>query len=80
MSSDGWDDSIAYSVVVNHEGQYSIWPADRERPAGWGEVGMQGGKADCLAYVATVWTDMRPRSLRLRMDSEGAAGVLEKDE
>jgi MbtH protein len=56
-----------YKVVVNHEGQYSIWPADRESPPGWADAGKSGSKDDCLAYVEEVWTDMRPLSLRKAM-------------
>jgi MbtH protein len=50
--------------VVNHEEQYSIWPAEREIPAGWREAGKTGFKEECLAYIREVWTDMRPLSLR----------------
>jgi MbtH protein len=64
------DDGRIYKVVVNHEEQYSIWPADRETPAGWREVGKSGMKAECLAYINEVWTDMRPLSLRQRMGDE----------
>jgi MbtH protein len=53
-----------YKVVVNHEEQYSIWPAEREIPAGWKEAGKSGNKAECLAYIEEVWTDMRPLSRR----------------
>jgi len=53
-----------YKVVVNHEGQYSLWFADRENPAGWSDAGKAGTKEDCLAFVERVWTDMRPLSLR----------------
>jgi MbtH protein len=70
----GFDDEGAvFNVVTNAEEQYSIWPADRELPPGWTAVGKQGVKADCLAYIEEVWTDMRPRSLRNAMD-----GVAEK--
>ena len=58
------DDDVLYNVVVNHEEQFSIWPADKPVPAGWDVVGATGSKADCLAYIERVWTDMRPRSLR----------------
>jgi len=61
------DARIVYAVVVNHEGQYSIWPADREMPRGWQKAGHSGTKQACLEYIATVWTDMRPLSLRKRM-------------
>jgi len=59
-----------YKVVVNDEEQYSIWDAESPPPAGWNEVGMSGTKEECLAHVDRVWTDMRPRSLRLAMDGE----------
>jgi MbtH protein len=57
-----------YKVVVNHEEQYSIWPADRENPLGWQDVGKTGKKSECLSYINEVWTDMRPLSLRKKMD------------
>ncbi|MEZ0075265.1 MbtH family protein [Planotetraspora sp. GP83] len=62
------DDDRQYSVVVNDEEQYSLWPADREAPAGWREAGMRGTKAECLSHITEVWQDMRPRSLRERME------------
>ena len=51
-----------YKVVVNSEEQYSIWPADRENALGWNDAGKTGTKAECLAYIKEVWTDMRPLS------------------
>jgi MbtH protein len=68
MSWEDTEDEITYKVVVNHEEQYSIWPADRENPLGWNDVGKSGSKAECLAYIEEVWTDMRPLSLRKSMD------------
>jgi MbtH protein len=62
------DDSTIYRVVVNHEEQYSIWPDERENPPGWRDGGKVGTKADCLAYVEEVWTDMRPLSVRQRAE------------
>lgn len=53
-----------YDVVINDEGQYSIWPADRPLPNGWTTVGIRGSQEECLDRIAEVWTDMRPRSLR----------------
>lgn len=53
-----------FVVVVNDEEQYSVWPADRELPAGWRKDGFSGHKDDCLAHIDLVWTDMRPASLR----------------
>lgn len=64
MAWDDKEDLVQYKVVMNHEEQYSIWPAEREAPAGWREVGTSGTKEACLEYIKTVWTDMRPLSLR----------------
>jgi MbtH protein len=69
MPTDGTDDALTYKVVINHEEQYSIWPADRENPAGWRDAGKTGEKAECLTYIDEVWTDMRPLSLRKLMDA-----------
>ncbi|MEY4579586.1 MAG: hypothetical protein RL701_4289 [Pseudomonadota bacterium] len=64
------DDAI-FKVVVNDEEQYSIWPDYKQTPNGWREVGKVGNKQDCLAYIETVWTDMRPLSLRKYMETQG---------
>ncbi len=61
------EDHIVYKVVVNHEEQYSIWPAHRENPLGWNNVEKVGTKEECLQYIKEVWTDMRPLSLRKAM-------------
>lgn len=66
--NDEREDTTIYRVVVNHEEQYSIWPADREIPFGWSDAGKTGLKAECLAYIEEVWTDMRPLSLRKKME------------
>ena len=66
-----WDDKEdvrQYRVVINHEEQYSIWPADRENPAGWKDAGKEGSKQECLDHIEEVWTDMRPLSLRKKME------------
>ena len=72
MSPDDKDDKQVYKVVVNHEQQYSMWPADRENPSGWEDAGKTGSKAECLEHIGQVWTDMRPRSLRQVMDDPPA--------
>jgi MbtH protein len=61
------EDTTIYKVVVNREEQYSIWFADREPPWAGSAVGKTGPKAECLAYIKEVWTDMRPLSLRKKM-------------
>ncbi|MBV9021568.1 MAG: MbtH family protein [Chloroflexi bacterium] len=70
MPQDEEEDKTIYKVVVNHEEQYSIWFADRELPLGWRAVGKQGLKSECLAYIKEVWTDLRPLSLRKKMEEQ----------
>jgi MbtH protein len=67
MSRDEQQDSTVYKVVVNHEDQYSIWPAGRDNALGWRDAGSSGSKQECLDYIKGVWTDMRPLSLRQRL-------------
>jgi MbtH protein len=69
--SDEEEDTRTYTVVINDEEQYSIWPADRENPLGWNDAGKIGTKAECLAYITEVWSDMRPLSLRKKMQEMG---------
>lgn len=76
---DDQDEDIQYRVVVNHEEQYSIWPVDRELPLGWSEAGKTGTKAECLAHIDTVWTDMRPLSLRRAMAGAAARGSVSEE-
>jgi uncharacterized protein YbdZ (MbtH family) len=61
-----------YLVLVNHEGQYSLWPGFREIPAGWTAVGPRGKRKECLEWIEANWTDMRPRSLAVAMNSAAA--------
>jgi MbtH protein len=63
------NDVKQYKVVVNHEEQYSIWPAEKQNPLGWTDAGKTGIKQDCLEYIKEVWTDMRPLSLRKKMEA-----------
>ena len=53
-----------YMAVVNHEEQYSIWPADKALPNGWRNAGKQGSREECLEWIKQTWTDMRPLSIR----------------
>ena len=73
MARDEDEDQTVYKVVVNHEEQYSIWPADRDNAPGWRDAGKSGTKAECLAHIKEVWTDMRPLSLRQKMDGTTSA-------
>lgn len=71
MYEDEGEDTTVYRVVVNHEEQYSIWPDYKDNPNGWRDGGKSGSKTDCLDYIKEVWTDMRPLSLRKRMEEAG---------
>jgi len=71
MSIEQSEDDTIYRAVVNHEEQYSIWPEGRELPLGWNEAGKSGTKAEVLAWIEEVWTDMRPLSLRGKMQEPG---------
>jgi uncharacterized protein YbdZ (MbtH family) len=62
------EDTTIYKVVVNHEEQYSISPERHVNPPGWRDAGKTGPKAECLGYIKEVWTDMRPLSLRKKME------------
>lgn len=68
MSRDEEEDTTTYKVVVNHEEQYSIYPDYKENPLGWKDVGKSRTKQECLDYIDEVWTDMRPLSLRKKME------------
>lgn len=74
MERNEQEDTVIYKVVINHEEQYSIWPADRENPPGWLDAGKSGPKSECLAYIKEVWTDMRPLSLRKQMEMAAQSG------
>lgn len=63
------DSSQLYLVLINDEEQYSIWLKHKQVPAGWRSVGKEGTREECSRYVDEVWTDMRPKSLRVRMSS-----------
>lgn len=67
---DDTEDQMEYKAVVNHEEQYSIWPAHRANPLGWNDAGKVGQKAEVLAFIKEVWTDMRPLSLRKKMEED----------
>jgi MbtH protein len=69
------DSEAEYTVIINHEEQYSIWPNWKAVPAGWRMAGKTGTKPECLAYVNEVWTDMRPLSLRRQSQNEAPAQV-----
>jgi MbtH protein len=61
------DESGTYLVLVNDEGQHSLWPQFADVPAGWVTAHGPASRQECLDYVETNWTDMRPKSLIAEM-------------
>jgi MbtH protein len=53
-----------FKVVINHEEQYSLYPANRDNPHGWIDAGFVGTKKECLDYIEKNWEDLRPKSIR----------------
>ncbi|WP_199442857.1 MbtH family protein [Umezawaea beigongshangensis] len=72
MGTNPFDDPDGtFFVLVNDEGQHSLWPAFADVPAGW-EVVLSGASRDrAVEYVELHWTDLRPRSLRAAMEANG---------
>ena len=64
------DETQEYCVLVNHEGQYSLWPGFLNIPAGWTAAGPKGQRKECLAWIDLNWTDMRPLSLVRQMEED----------
>jgi MbtH protein len=49
------DESHRYLALVNDDGQYSLWPAQIDPPAGWTVATAATGRDDCLAYIEENW-------------------------
>ena len=77
MTLRDWDDRVKYKVVFNREQMYSIWPADRENPLGWKEVGRVGEKQAGLDYIEEVWTDLRSLDLQDKMEEAARKIVVD---
>jgi uncharacterized protein YbdZ (MbtH family) len=67
------DDKGSFFVLVNDEGQHSLWPTFADVPAGWRVVHGESDRAECLEYIEQNWTDIRPKSLRERLATGGAS-------
>ncbi|MER5218056.1 MbtH family protein [Streptomyces sp. NPDC002838] len=71
MSTNPFDDENGtFHVLVNDEGQHSLWPVFAEVPEGWRVVLGDAARDECLEYVEENWTDLRPRSLREAMAAD----------
>jgi MbtH protein len=64
------DENAVYHVLVNDEGQYSLWPSFKDVPQGWTIAKKSDSRAACLEYINQNWTDMRPQSLIDRMNEQ----------
>lgn len=56
-----------WRILRNHEGRYSVSPQSHPIPAGWDVIGPPATREECLAEIATRWTDMRPTALKEAM-------------
>jgi MbtH protein len=68
------DENGVYHVLVNDEGQHSLWPSFIEVPKGWTIVHKADTRAACLEFINKNWTDMRPNSLIESMKQQAASG------
>jgi MbtH protein len=73
------DEKSEYLVLVNDEGQYSLWPAWLPIPPGWKATGPRGERKECLAWIDRTWTDMRPLSLVRQMEEDERSRNAERD-
>lgn len=64
-----------YICLINKEEQYSLWFSWKKIPLGWEKVGPTGSKEQCLSYIKSVWTDMRPKSLKEIMNEKTASQI-----
>ncbi|GAA4807210.1 MULTISPECIES: MbtH family protein [Tomitella] len=66
-----FDDADAkFKVLVNDEGQHSLWPVFADVPAGWKVVFGEDSREACVEYIEANWTDMRPNSLIKAMEED----------
>jgi MbtH protein len=63
------DPDGTFLVLVNGEGQHSLWPSFAEIPGGWTVAHGKDTREASLAYVEEKWTDLRPQSLIEATDS-----------
>lgn len=74
MATNPFEDPDAkYFVLINGEGQHSLWPVFADVPDGWEVIFGEDGRQECLAFVEKNWTDMRPKSLIEAMEADAAA-------
>jgi MbtH protein len=67
------DEDAKYLVLINGEGQHSLWPVFADVPGGWEVIFGEDGRQACLDFIEKNWTDMRPTSLIKAMEADAAA-------
>lgn len=73
------DDDAKYVVLINDEGQHSLWPIFADVPEGWEVIFGEDGRQECLSFIEKNWTDMRPKSLIKAMEADAAANGAAAD-
>jgi MbtH protein len=74
MATNPFEDPDAkYLVLINDEGQHSLWPVFADVPDGWQVIFGEDGRQECLDFIEKNWTDMRPNSLIRQMEADAAA-------
>src|SRR6266700_4834114 len=66
------DPDAKYLVLINDEGQHSLWPVFADVPDGWQVICGEDGRQECLDFIEKSWTDMRPKSLIKAMEEDAA--------
>lgn len=68
------DEDANYFVLINDEGQHSLWPVFADVPDGWEVIFGEDKRQACLDFIEKNWTDMRPNSLIRQMEADAAGG------
>jgi MbtH protein len=72
------DEDANYFVLINDEGQHSLWPVFADVPDGWTVIFGEDKRQACLDFIEKNWTDMRPNSLIRQMEADAASRQHEK--
>jgi uncharacterized protein YbdZ (MbtH family) len=56
-------DGNFFVILINDDGQYSLWPALKDIPPGWVKLEFSGSKDECTAYIDENWKNIQPKSL-----------------
>jgi MbtH protein len=73
------DEDANYFVLINDEGQHSLWPVFADVPQGWEVIFGEDKRQACLDFIEKNWTDMRPKSLIRQMEQMEAEAAAKKE-